>query len=131
MACRRKVGGQDCGLRAVATSRTAKQRTGSTEQVDGGVTELPGDGACHGTGNSVGDIEESDERAHRAAPVGGKHSLQGFYAERGENQGATKTCDERAGERDDLVRGAPQHGLADSLDDERPQRDAVAAHLIG
>jgi len=36
--------------------RTAKQRTGSTEQVDGGETELSGDDARRGTGNAVGDV---------------------------------------------------------------------------
>ena len=39
--------------------RTAKQRTGSNEQVDGGETELSGDDARRGTGNAVGDVEES------------------------------------------------------------------------
>ena len=131
IARRRRVGGQDCGLRAVSDERRAKQRTGSTEQVDSGVAELPGDDACRGTGNTVGDIEESDEGAHRAAPIGGQHPFQGLHAESGENQSAAKTRDERTGERDDLIRGAPQHGLANRLDDERPQRDAVAAHLVG
>jgi hypothetical protein len=54
MARRRKVDGQDCGLWAVATSAPP-----SSEQVDGGETELSGDDARRGTGNAVGDVEES------------------------------------------------------------------------
>ena len=70
--------------------RTAKQRTGSTEQVDGGETELSGDDARRGTGNAVGDVEESYERSHRAAPVGGEHPFQGFHAESREDERAAR-----------------------------------------
>jgi hypothetical protein len=95
MARRRKVD----GLRVVGSGdeRTAKQRTGSTEQVDGGETELSGDDARRGTGNAAGDVEESYERSHRAAPVGGEHAFQGFHAESREDERAAETRDERHG----------------------------------
>src|SRR5580698_1426491 len=85
----------------------AEERAGSAEQINGCVAEPSGYRARRRGRQAVADVEERNERPHRAATIGRQHTFQGLHPECWEDQRAAEACDKRTGERDNLVTSAP------------------------
>src|ERR1700720_48432 len=108
-------------MTASGNESRAEECTSGTKQIHSGIAELAGNQAGPRTRDSVRDVQEGNEATHRAATIGRQHTLERLDAERWENQRAPQSGDERSAQRHQLIWRAPQHGLADGLDDERPQ----------
>src|ERR1700677_3904329 len=85
----------------------AEQRTGGTQQINGGIAELSGHQAGRRTRQSVSDVQEGNEATHCAAAIGWQYALECFDAESGENQRASEACDEGPAQRHQLIGRAP------------------------